>query len=145
MPALTGRPSAWGPMVDVKIMQSLQLAEALRKRGKPAAVPTTCLALLDTGASSSALDYRLVASLGLMFHGSVTVHTPSTGPNVVVRNTYDACFVFDESGPDPLVATVAVIETDFTGQGMLALIGRDILDLCTFVYDGRGGTFRLEW
>jgi hypothetical protein len=41
--------------------------------------------------------------------------------------------------------TVSVMEAALEGQGIQALIGRDILKNCLFVYDGKAGTFALAF
>jgi hypothetical protein len=41
--------------------------------------------------------------------------------------------------------SVPVIESDLTGQGIGALIGRDLLAKCLLVYDGQAGVFTLAF
>jgi len=38
-----------------------------------------------------------------------------------------------------------VIESELKHQGILALIGRDVLADCLFIYDGRHGIFSLAF
>lgn len=47
--------------------------------------------------------------------------------------------------PTPLMVTLPVIECDFSTQGFQALIGRDVLHHCVFVFEGPTDTFRLEF
>jgi hypothetical protein len=143
MHVLKGRISKLGPMIDVKVMQSSQRVAALKRARMPYTQPVTVLALLDTGAGSSALDRQVVTSLGLGPTGIIKIHTPSTGTKYEERSLYDASLVIGEGYPTPLALTLPVLESDFASEGFLALIGRDVLDQCFLMYDGPAATFSL--
>lgn len=145
MPSLTGSIGAWGPMIYLKAMQSNERVRALKRAGLPFTSPHVVLALIDTGASISALDESVVASLGLAPRGIVSIHTPSTGAAYEKRMTYDALVVLGETAGKPLSRTLAILSCELATQGFLALIGRDILQYCRFRYDGPNGTFILEY
>ncbi len=83
--------------------------------------------------------------LGLEVRGRTSIHTPSTGMAYVVRDQFEAHLVLGAAGRDALSQTLLVIESDFANQGFFALVGRDLLDLCVFHYDGPSGRFRLRW
>lgn len=143
MHVLKGRVADRGPMIDVKVMQSQERVDALKQAKLSYSQPVTINGLLDTGASSSALDSNLVRSLGLEPRGIIKIHTPSTGSQYEVRNQFDACFVVGEGHPKPLVLTLPVLACDLASEGFLALIGRDILDQCFLMYDGPSSIFTL--
>lgn len=146
MPALTGRiDPQHGATVFVKIMQSPNYVKALKKANRRYLTPISILAILDTGASGRALDGQVIAAMRLLYRGNVAVHTPSTGPNLIFRDQYDATLVIGEAEHPPLTATVPVIESEFASRGFYALIGRDILSRCVLTYDGPAGTFTLSW
>ena len=146
MPALTGRiDPQHGATVFVKVMQSPEYVEALKRAGQPYATPVSVLGLLDTGASGTALDAQIIAQMRLLQRGTVAIHTPSTGPDLIYRDQYDATLVLGEMESPPLAATLPVIESEFASRGFFALIGRDILCRCILTYDGPAGTFRLSW
>jgi hypothetical protein len=145
MPILTGRISPEGPTIDIKVMQSPQRVAALKKANRPFASPSTVVGLIDTGASSSALDRIVIAGLDLQHRGVVSIHTPSTGPGYETRDEYDACLVLGETSLRPMVLTLPVIGCDFSSQGFLALIGRDVLRHCKLAYDGPLDLFTLEF
>lgn len=134
-----------GAMLPIRVMQSDQYVEALKKAGLPFASPTTILAILDTGASGSAIDKDIVNQLSLQYRGYAEIHTPSTGPNVDYRGVYDATVVIGEGLSPPLVATLPLIECEFASRGFYALIGRDILNRCVLTFDGPAGSFHLSW
>lgn len=134
-----------GPMVDVKLMLTAQRVAALKRAGRPFPQPMTVRALIDTGASCSAIDRNLARGLDLQPSGIVPIHTPSTGSAYEERLQYDVSMVLGEDQDNPLVVTMPVIESDFASEGFLALVGRNVLDLCVLVYDGPARTFTLEW
>lgn len=146
MPIISGRVTEQhGAAVFVKVMQSPQLVAAIKKLGLRYTTPTSVLAILDTGASCSALDGIVVAAMALQYHGPAEIHTPSTGSGVEHRDTFDASLVLGETESTPLTTTVPVISCEFASRGFYALIGRDILRRCVLTYDGPGNTFQLEW
>lgn len=145
MPTLTGRLHPYGPIIDLKVMQSPQRVEALKKANQPYTSPVIVRGLIDTGASGLALDHRVITSLGLQYRGVTNIHTPSTGPGFEKRDEYDASFVLGETSVQPLVVTLPVIACDFATQGFFALIGRELLQHCTFTYDGPKDQFTLAF
>lgn len=134
-----------GATLFVRVMQSEDYVAALKQSGRPFAVPVSVPAILDTGASGSAIDREIVAQLSLPQLGSVEIHTPSTGTNVEFRDLHDATVVIGGGDPDPLVVTTGLIECEFASRGFFALIGRDILSRCVLEFNGPAGTFTLSW
>lgn len=145
MPRIEGKISEQGPLIDVKIMLPSSRVQALKRAKRPYAPPQTILALVDTGASCSAVDEHVINGLGLSKRGVAFIHTPTTGDEYECRNEYDACLVVGEGQPGAIVFTLPVIESGFASRGFLALIGRDVLCSCTLVYDGPASRFTLEW
>ncbi len=145
MPILTGSISSWGPTIDIKVMQTNQRVVALKRAGQKYNSPSTVIGLIDTGASISALDSNVIRSLGLSPRGLASIHTPSTGPGYVTRMTYDALFIVGENTDDPLSRTIQVVECELASQGFYALIGRDFLESCQFVYDGPARSFTIQY
>ncbi len=112
MPTLTGLIGPWGPTVDIKVMQTNQRVEALKRAGKAFSSPVIVLGLIDTGASLSILDTTVTHSLGLEPRGVVSIHTPSTGAASAKHMSYDALFIIGETTGEPLSKTVQVVESD---------------------------------
>ena len=126
-------------------MQTHQQVAAMKAAGAKPAMPMLVKALIDTGASCSALDISLVRGLGLIFREAVRIHTPSSGPERHLCNQYDASLAIGGKTDQPLERTLFVIESDLESQGIYALIGLDILADCAFVSDGPSGRFSLSW
>ncbi len=145
MPTLTGLIGPWGPTVDIKVMQTNQRVEALKRAGKAFSSPVIVLGLIDTGASLSILDTTVTHSLGLEPRGVVSIHTPSTGAASAKHMSYDALFIIGETTGEPLSKTVQVVESELASQGIFALIGRNFLEACQFVYDGPSKSFSLHY
>jgi hypothetical protein len=145
MAILTGKPGRQGAIVKVKVMQSEGRVAALKKAGRPFETPIVIFGLIDTGASSSVLDYRIVSHMKPEFRGPVSVQTPTTGSGFLTRDSYDVTLAFGEGQPDPLTITVLAIEADLITQGFDALIGRDVLSRCMLTYDGPANGFSLRW
>lgn len=145
MPIVTGVIRPWGPTIDIKVMQSNQRVEALKKAGLQFSSPHVVPAIIDTGASISALDMETIRSLGLVPRGITSIHTPSTGFGYERKMTYDALIIIGETTDSPLRRTVPVIGCELATQGFYALIGRNILRSCRFIYDGPLETFSLEF
>jgi hypothetical protein len=83
--------------------------------------------------------------LGLEPRDIISVHTPTTGPAYERRQSYDALFILGETLGEPLSKALQVIETDLASQGFFAIIGRDFLKECRFVYDGPSDTFTIHY
>jgi hypothetical protein len=146
MPSLSGRiDPQHGPTVFVKVMQSPEYVDALKKAGRSYATPTSVMGILDTGASGSALDAQIITRMSLLHRGYTGIHTPSTGPGVEYRAVYDASLVLGEDESSPLTCTVEVVECEFASHGFFVLIGRDILSRCILTYDGPADRFTLTW
>lgn len=148
MPVLTGPIEPYGPIIPVRIMQSHAYAAAPKSRGRQPRAPIDIEAMIDTGASCTALDHAVVLHLELMHHGVYHIHTPSTGAAAESRDAFDATIVVGHE-PEPhrnLVITLPVIDRDLAhGRGYQALIGRDVLRHCRFEYEGRFGLFALKF
>jgi len=145
MPILTGSISPRGPIIDIKVMQTSQRVEALKKAGQKYNSPVVVLGLIDTGASISALDSGIITSLGLTPRDKVSIVTPSTGSAYQKRMSYDALFIAGENTSEPLSKTIQVVECDLASQGFFALIGRNFLEACQFIYDGPSKSFALQY
>jgi hypothetical protein len=131
---------------QIGVSHARRAALLLAKLAVPDVV--TIQGLIDTGASGTCVDPSVLSQLALSPTGSTLVHTPSTGSNPAPTDTYDISLtIYATQTLPPLVRhTVPVMKSELLQhQGIHALIGRDILSTCLFVYDGATGLFSLAY
>lgn len=131
-----------GPRIQVEIGIPEALARIYAEQNKPIPNPVTGFALVDTGASITAVDVSAVTSLNITPVAFTEVHTPST-ETPVIQALYPVSFSFVGSGLPPLQYN-SVLGSPLAAQGIIALIGRDILANCILIYNGKLGHFSLS-
>lgn len=145
MPSINIQIGASGPLVLVNVGISIPRQQALVAAGQQVPPLTQGQFLIDTGASSSCIDSGLIQKLGLTPTGSVSIHTPSTNGVAHPCNQYDIMLFIPgaNAGTGCLIEAVGVIETSLAIQGIDGLIGRDLLDRWTCVYNGTVNIFTI--
>ena len=144
MPHLTLQFGATGPLLDVLISVSAPRQAALKQAGQAVPSPQIARALIDTGASITAVDPAITTALNLIPTGQTTIHTPSTAaeqPHPCA--TYDVHLTLSHPALSFYINALPVIQSNLHHQGIQALIGRDVLANCLLFYDGRAGTYVL--
>lgn len=129
-----------GPVVQVSVSLQETLATALVQQGKPLPQPVTGWALLDTGASNTCIDDEAAQSMQLpvIDVGSMCSASHAKTPS----NIYPAQIEitgFPIRFQSPRTMGAALKE-----QGILLLIGRDLLRSCTLFYNGLTGEITLS-
>jgi hypothetical protein len=142
MGSIAGRIEPNGPFINVTLMQTSQHVARVKAAKLPPAAPVTVRALVDTGASASAIDSNIVRQLGLNQTGRSLVHTPA---GYVERDQFDASVFFGSQAGDVKSFTIGVVSTDLASEGFAAIIGWDILIRCVLTCDGPAGSFRLDY
>lgn len=120
----------------------------MQKAGLPVPSMVQGTFLVDTGASGTCVDPRLVAPLGLTPSGSVSMQTPSTNGVPVVCSQYDVSVYIpgaDANAGGFFIPALPILETGLSSQGIDGLIGRDIINRCTMIYNGSAGMFTLAY
>lgn len=145
MPHLVQQTAAGGPLIDVLVGVSSFRKEALEKAGQPVPPSIPMRALIDTGASCTCVDPSIITSLGITPSGSMPIHTPSTSGAPKICNQYDIQLVLVHPKLTYTIQALPVIESDLAAQGIQALLGRDVLGHCLFVYDGANGNYTLAF
>ena len=113
------------------------IQEYLRKKQ---AVPTKkIIGLIDTGATSTAIDSALAKELHLVARDQQVVFTPNGESK---QNLYDILVSFDNMNIQ--IATQA-FGAELSKQPYSALIGRDILRSCTLIYNGWNNSFDIHF
>jgi predicted aspartyl protease len=115
------------------------MAQALIQQGKPVPSMKVGLALIDTGATISCIDEQAakdmklpVVDVGQMTSASHVGHPCNLYPIQIVL---PAGIAF--GAPRAMGANLA-------SQGLIAIIGRDILQVCTMFYNGVAGQITLS-
>ncbi len=132
---------ALGPRLPVNVQMSQALANVLTQQGKPVPNPVSGEALLDTGASVSCVDSTVIQTLGVAPVGSTKLYTPSGSSQ---QNQYPVRFEFPGSNL-PAIETMRAIGSQLQQQGIIALVGRDVLASFVLVYNGPGGFITLAF
>lgn len=148
MPILSGFLQPEGALVEILLGWSAAGAQKQRAALRPVPPPLQGRALLDTGAEITCVDGVLIQQLGLPFGGTVAANLPAHGGVTFAALHHASLTVLHPSGNSPdnlVVLNLTVLDIAVSSLGYQALIGRDVLARCGFLYDGPKGTFRLEY
>lgn len=108
-------------------------------QGKPLPTPRPGLALIDTGASGTCIDEQAAQGLGLPVIDVVKMtsatHADQEAKVYPIQITIPPSLVFNV--PRAIGAVLAP-------QGLLILIGRDLLSACNLFYNGPLGQITLS-
>jgi len=127
-----------GPILQVSITIEQNAGKGLVAQGKTLPTPKSGLALIDTGASNTCVDEQAAKDLGL--------------PVIDVANMQSAshekheCNIYPVQIITPIVTLNAprAMGAALAPQGLLVLIGRDVLQNCNLFYNGPMGQFTLS-
>ena len=131
-----------GAVVRVRI--EIGMADEAYLTGSKLAIPKSYIttALLDTGASCTAVDPIVIGQLGLQPRGFLPVLAPRQTKSGIVL-LYDIRLTIGYPAFKRPRLAVQVVGVAPATPTVSVLIGRDILDRCTLLYDGPGKTFTL--
>jgi len=130
-----------GPALTVEVSVPASLAAALTARSTPLPAPQFGSALIDTGASVTAVDMEVLRRLSLPPVGTGIIVTPSgteTQGVYVVRLTFPGT-------PIPPLDPRPVMGSQLSGFGHIVLLGRDLLQGALLIYDGAHGHWTLAF
>jgi predicted aspartyl protease len=148
VPHFTLQVSPQGAVVNAGIGVSEARGAALTAAGQAIPNIVRIRALIDTGASATCVDPSVLQTLNLTPTGNAPVVTPSTGVQPINANQYDVSLIVP-AGQNQLpfyIANLPVLCMALLGpQGFHALIGRDVLAQCLFMYNGSPGWFTLAY
>jgi hypothetical protein len=149
VPHFTLQIDAGGPILTALVTVSQARRAALQAADQPIPAASQVRALVDTGASCTCVDPSVLAGLKLTPKGSVNINTASSGGTPHAADQYDVALVIPGPvpGSTPLIfPNIPVVASELLNvQGFHALIGRDILGLCLFMYNGETGLFTLAY
>jgi predicted aspartyl protease len=124
-----------GPVVQVSITVEENVAKTLVQQGQQVPTPKSGWALIDTGASVTCVDDQAAQELNLPVIDVVPMCSAShaqTQQNVYPVQITIPALGFNLQAPRAVGAALAA-------QGLLLLIGRDVLQICTLFYNGPAG------
>lgn len=128
-----------GPKIAIEIGVPTVLAEFLERSGLPVPPARKGFALIDTGASITAVDEEVVATLGIQPIGQMKLSTPSRSMPAWLYAARLTCS--EEAGPT--MEVLDIVGCTLQPQGFIALLGRNFLRKVVLVYDGPRGVFKL--
>jgi predicted aspartyl protease len=115
------------------------LADKWRNIGVDVPDPVSGQALIDTGASTTCVDEDVARQLGLP---TVDVAQMSSASGQSMQNVHPV--QLDVAHSDLIIESSKSIAADLDDQGLVALVGRDMLSQCTLHYNGVTGDFTLS-
>jgi hypothetical protein len=147
MPHFLLQTTAQSMVVQAAVMVSHARRQVLIDAGTPVPDPQYITALLDTGASISAIDPTTLAALGLTPTGQLDIHTPSTQGTPVPTDTYDVvvAILAARTGDAHFISDTIQVTASVLSGGIQALIGTDILKSCILTYNGADQCFTVAW
>jgi hypothetical protein len=143
---VNGQIESGGAIIDVLVGVSTQRRRLLKKNNRPIPDSVHVRALIDTGANVSGFAPRVFRELGTPPVAKQPVITPSTLPGSPhLCDVYDVSLSVVANARPISFGDSKVVAADcwLPGEGIEALIGRDILNQCFFQYFGLDRTFTL--
>ena len=129
-----------GPSVQVILSPLEAHLKAITDKGGSPPPPVSGRALIDTGATMTCVDSAAAQQAGLAFVDSGTMtsatHANETVPVFAGRLIIEATSI--------TVNANRAFGANLAPQGLIALIGRDLLAQCVLVYNGLDGSFSLS-
>lgn len=127
-----------GPVIEANVTIEPNAAKGLLAQGKPLPKPKTGLVLIDTGASGTCIDDEAAQELGLPVI-DVAWLTSATHQDQECK-IYPVQIII----PTVVLNCPRAMGAALRAQGLIALIGRDILGNCNLFYNGPAGQFTLS-
>jgi hypothetical protein len=137
-----------GPLVPVRFDITHSERRKRWKLRQPVLHAIDTMALVDTGAECSCITVSLADKLALPLATINFVNMPSTF-GLVPALFREAELTLCNQGRDPLQSRIwpilHVMEIDLVKLGYEAIVGRDLLANCEFIYNGNNSTFSLSY
>ena len=129
-----------GPRVQITLSPLEAQIKSFADKGETSPTPVVGWALIDSGASSTCIDQKTAQKAGLALVDSGPM-TSATHQNEIVPIFAGRLNI---SGLPQNIETTRAYGANLEPQGLIALIGRDMLANCLFVYNGPDGSFSLS-
>jgi len=128
----------YGLLLPIELHLPTALANLYVGQNQPIPPPTIGSALVDTGATISAVDETYLTAMGLQPIGQGQVSTPA---GQQLQNIYPVQMLFPGTPIPPLQSRV--LGMHFHHGKIIALIGRDFLCNCVLTYNGLMGSYTI--
>lgn len=128
-----------GAILEVEISVPDSVAAAMKAQGQTVPPPQRARGLIDTGASISGIKPAIASAAQLTQTSSVTI---SGVVGSEQRPIYAAAISLPEYGVS--LDAIDIAGVDLPQQDINVLIGRDVLQRLTLIYQGKAGAFNLE-
>lgn len=138
MPRVQSKIGHDGAIVTVRVEIGETEEAALRAAGRPIPIPFPTTALIDTGASHTAVHPMILTHLGVAQTGTALVSVP--GQDQVSLPLYRVRISLGARLPPFAVRATRIIPATHT---VAVLIGRDILADATLLFDGENQAISL--
>jgi hypothetical protein len=145
VPVLKGRLQPEGAVVDVQVSWSAGQARQLRQAFRPVPPALDARALVDTGAEVTCVDGLLIQQLGLPLSQLALANIPALGGLRIGAHYHAGMRIVHPAGMALVVPDILVLDVGLTGLGYQALIGREVLARCDFLYSGRRKRFAFRY
>jgi hypothetical protein len=144
MPHFTVLIGSEGPVIDLAV--AVGGSQRARLMAQRVAVPSsmTVRALIDIGSDISAVHPQVLQQFGMPEAGSIHIRRPGMGGGFRVASLFDVRLSIGGLRPSALWVSTQVIGVEPSTPAVLALIGRDVLELCTLFYNGPRGELTLS-
>lgn len=127
-----------GPIIKVFVYPPEPYLEILREN-KESILNKEARALIDTGATSTCISETIIEDLGLISHNVTKVKTPT---GIEEREIYDVSLMLPQDQDGLFDLTCPCV--DFHDDPYSVLLGRDVLEHCTVIYNGWDKTFHVH-
>jgi hypothetical protein len=137
-----------GPVIDLAIWIDRAMAHSLVAQGLAVPPPQTVRELIDTSADRTAIHPAALAVISSFPTGTSLARRPGLTTAARRVNLHRVHVAFGGHAVSPTKGTWVEIESAAVvpaDPGILALIGRDVLALCQFVYDSPKGELLLVY
>jgi hypothetical protein len=135
-----------GAVIEVLVGVSWPRRDNLLRMGLPLPTRGRVRVQIDTGASFSAIDAAILATLGIGPTDVRDVMTPSVTGTPTPFRFFPVSLGMENGGIEMFVGDVEVMECVFSPvENVRGLLGRDVLQHCLFVYDGQHKTFSIAY
>ena len=124
-----------GPIVQVSISLEQSFAQALLSQGKTLPTAESGFALIDTGASHTCIDDEVARRMGLPVI-DVAMMTSASHP-ATQQNIYPV--QIEMVGMPLSIGSPRTMGANLKAQGLILLIGRDVLANTVLIYSGATG------